>query len=309
MNDEIQGQPAKMRRLLKSGKIVVMPGVFDGFSVHLVEKMGFQAALISGAGLSESRLGKPDVGIMGLEENLQGTRAIANSASIPMIADGDTGYGNPINVYYTVKAFEKTGVAGVMIEDQVWPKRCGHMKGKQIISEKEMVKKVEAAVDAKENPDFIIKARTDAAAILGIEEAIYRANLYKDAGADLLIADAILSKDDIAQFAKEVKGKICINMGFGIRSRSTTPLMSPKELEKLGVAVVEYPRMLTSAAVRGMLNAIEVFKKSLEEGKIIERPDLTVSFEELNQIIGLDDIRVMEDKYSVKEGIQARSKG
>lgn len=301
MPTEELSQPAKLRKLLSSNKIVVMPGVFDGFSVHLVEKMGFQAALISGAGLSESRLGKPDVGLMGLEENLQGTRALVSSTKMALLADGDTGYGNPINVYHTVKAFERAGVAGVMIEDQVWPKRCGHMKGKQVIPAKEMVKKVEAALDAKEDKDFFIKARTDAAAILGIEEAIYRANLYCDAGADLIFADAILSREDITRFAKEVDGKICVNMGFGIRRRTTTPLVSHKDLERLGIAIVEYPRMLTSAGLRGMMNAIEVFKQSLAEEKIIERPDLMMSFEELNDLIGLNTIREMEEKYTVKE--------
>lgn len=280
---------------------MVAPGVFDGFSVHLVEKMGFNAALISGAGMSESRLGKPDIGLMGLEENLQGTRALVSSTKMALLADGDTGYGNPINVYYTVKAFEKTGVAGVMIEDQVWPKRCGHMKGKQVIPAREMVKKVEAAIDAKENKNFFIKARTDAAAILGIEEAIYRANLYTDAGADLIFADAILSKEDITRFAKEVKGKICVNMGFGIRRRSTTPLVSHKDLERIGVAIVEYPRLLTSAGLRGMMNALDVFKQSLVEEKVIERPDLMVSFEELNDLIGLNAIRDMEEKYTAVE--------
>ena len=301
MFERVNGQAALLRKLLAQNKIVVAPGVFDGFSVHLVEKMGFQAAIITGAGLSESRIGKPDVGLMGLEENLQGTRALANSTSMALMADGDTGYGNAVNVYYTVKAFERTGIAGVMIEDQVWPKRCGHMKGKQVIPAKEMVKKVEAAVEAKENKDFFIKARTDAASILGIDEAIYRANLYKDAGADLIFADAILSRDDIAKFAEEVDGKICINMGFGIRKRSTTPLISAKELEKLGVSMVEYPRMLTSAAIRGMMNAMEVFKRSIAGGMVIERPDLMVSFEELNKLMGLDEIREMEDRYTVKE--------
>jgi 2-methylisocitrate lyase-like PEP mutase family enzyme len=295
------GQPEILRKLLSLGKIVVAPGVFDGFSVHLVEKMGFNAALISGAGMSESRLGKPDIGLMGLEENLQGTRALVSSTKMALLADGDTGYGNPINVYYTVKAFEKTGVAGVMIEDQVWPKRCGHMKGKQVIPAREMVKKVEAAIDAKENKNFFIKARTDAAAILGIEEAIYRANLYTDAGADLIFADAILSKEDITRFAKEVKGKICVNMGFGIRRRSTTPLVSHKDLERIGVAIVEYPRLLTSAGLRGMMNALDVFKQSLVEEKVIERPDLMVSFEELNDLIGLNAIRDMEEKYTAVE--------
>lgn len=290
----------KLKERIESKKIVIMPGVFDGFSAHLVEKMGFDAAFITGAGLSESRLGRPDVGIMGLEENLQGTRAIASCVNLALIADADTGYGNAVNVYHVVKAFEKSGVAGVMIEDQVWPKRCGHMAGKDVIPAEEMIGKVRAAVDAKEDPNFVIKARTDAYAKYGIEEVIERANAYRSAGADLLFADAILRIDDIKRFAKEVKGPVAINMGFGIRSRPTTPLISAKELEAMGVSVVEYPRMLTSAAVRGMMNAISVFQQSIKEGRVIERPDLMVTFEELNELIGLGDARELEAKYAVK---------
>lgn len=288
---------SRLKELLNKNKIIVAPGVFDGFSAHLVEKMGFEVALISGAGVSESRIGRPDVGIMGLEENLQGTRAIASATNLSLIADGDTGYGNAINVYYAVKAFEKTGIAGLMLEDQTWPKRCGHMKGKDVIPESEMVKKIEAAVDARENVDFHIKARTDAAGVYGIEEAIRRANMYHDAGADLLFADALLSREDIKEFVSGVKGKVCINMGFGIRKRSTTPLMSPAELEKIGVAMVEYPRLLTSAAVRGMMTAIGVLKETMATGEVIERPDIMVSFEEINELVGLDEIHAMERKY------------
>ena len=292
---------SRLKHLLDKGDIIVAPGIYDGFSAHLVEKMGFEVALISGAGLSESRLGRPDVGIMGLEENLQGTKALAACTNLSLIADGDTGYGNAVNVFYAVKAFERTGISALMLEDQTWPKRCGHMKGKEVISEREMVKKIEAAVDARENPDFLIKARTDAAGVLGIDEAIRRANIYHDAGADLLFADALLSKDDIGRFVSEVNGKVCINMGFGIRRRETTPLISPKELESMGVAIVEYPRLFTSAALRGMINAMEVLKDTISKGQVIERPDIMVSFEELNDLIGLKIIQTMEAKYTVNE--------
>ena len=283
-----------------------MPGVFDGFSMRVVEDEGFQAGFITGSGVSESRLGRPDVGIMGLEENLVGSRMLAEITSLPLIADGDTGYGNAINVYDAVQRFEAAGVSGVMFEDQQWPKRCGHMAGKELISAEEMVTKIRAAADARRDPNFIIKARTDAAGPIGIDEAIRRANMYAQAGADLLFADAVLSQDDIEKFAKNVHGPVSVNMGFGIRTRSTTPLLSPKQLQELGVAAVILPRMLTSAAIRGMRNAIAAYKESMATGKPVDRPELVVSFEELNSLLGFDEIREMEQRYLTQDQLNAK---
>ncbi len=301
MNGSANGKPqskgARLKALLHSPKILVVPGVFDGFSCKVVQAAGFEHAAISGAGTSESRLGKPDVGLMGLEENLAGARMMAETVDIPLLADADTGYGNAINTYYTVQAFERAGVAGVMLEDQVWPKRCGHISGKEVISADEMVQKIRAAVDAKVDPDFVIKARTDAAGPLGIDEAIRRANLYADAGADLLFADALLTVEDIEKFAKSVSKPVSINMGFGIRKRPTTPLVSAKQLEAMGVAAVSLPRMLTAAAVRGMLNAISAWNESFESGDVIDRPDLLVNFGELSDLMGLPTIKEMEQRY------------
>ena len=220
---------------------MVCPGVYDGFSLRLVEQMGFKTAAISGAGLSESNLGWADVGIMGYEENLHASAALAAISSMPLSADGDTGYGNAMNVYFTVQGFERAGLACLMIEDQVWPKRCGHMAGKQVISAEEGVEKIRAAAEARRDPDFVIKARTDATAIHGVGEAIRRLNLYAEAGADLLFADALLSAEDIATVARNVIKPLSVNMGFGIRQRPTTPLLSARQLEDMGVKAVSYP--------------------------------------------------------------------
>ena len=274
-----------------------MPGVFDGFSNRIVAQGGFKAAFVTGAGLSESRLGLPDVGIMGLEENLAGVRALVATTPLPLLADADTGYGNAVNVHFTVQAFEAAGAAGIMLEDQVWPKRCGHMAGKEVISADEMVGKIRAAVDARRDPDFVIKARTDAAGPLGIDEAIRRANLYADAGADLLFADALLSKDDIAKFARGVRKPVSVNMGFAIRARATTPLLSPKELQELGVAAVIWPRLLTAGAIVGMKNALAAAQETIATGKADDRPDLLADFEELNALLGLDEIAALEARY------------
>jgi len=291
-------RPARLKALLQAPEILVMPGIFDGFSVRLSEQHGFKAALVSGGGLSESLLGQPDVGLMGLETNLAAVRRLAGCSTMPLLADADTGYGNAINVYHAARAFEQAGAAGMMIEDQTWPKRCGHMAGKSVIPAAEMADKVRAVADARIDPDFVIKARTDAFATHGIDEVIRRLNLYAEAGADLLFADALLSESDIATVARNVYKPLCVNMGFGIRTRSTTPLISARRLQEIGVAAVIYPRLLTACAIRGMMNGIAALEESLASGAVVERPELAVSFEELNDMMGFQTIRTMEGRYS-----------
>jgi 2-methylisocitrate lyase-like PEP mutase family enzyme len=186
-----------------------------------------------------------------------------------------------------------------MIEDQVWPKRCGHMAGKAVIPAEEMVQKIRAAVAARREPDFVIKARTDAAGPHGIEEAIRRLNLYAEAGADCLFADALLSAKDIERVARNVPKPLSVNMGLGIRSRPTTPLLSPRQLEEMGVAQVSYPRLLSTAALKGMMNAIQVFKDEVvENGTVVDRPDLVVSFGEINELMGLGDLEALEQQFT-----------
>jgi len=289
--------PATLKELIEDRDILVLPGVFDGLSARLVQSLGYPAAFITGAGLSESRLGLPDVGIMGLAESLEGAAMIARRTSLLLLADADTGYGNAVNVYDTVRRFEQAGLAGIMIEDQSWPKRCGHMSGKAVIPAGEMVEKLKAAVEARRNPAFVIKARTDAAATDGIDEAIRRGNLYADAGADLVFADALLSEDDIRSFARRVHAPVSVNMGLGLRARATTPLIPARELEKMGVAVVIYPRLLTTAAVRGMQLAMSAMATALASDTVTEAPDLQVSFEELNELLGLPDLRALEARH------------
>jgi 2-methylisocitrate lyase-like PEP mutase family enzyme len=296
-NRTVESPGHRLRAILAEPGIMICPGVFDGFSARLVEAMGFKTAAISGAGLSETNLGWADVGIMGYEENVHSSGLIAACTSLPLSADGDTGYGNAINVYFTVQGFERAGIACLMIEDQVWPKRCGHMAGKQVISAEEGVEKIQAAAEARRDPDFMIKARTDATAIHGVGEAIRRLNLYAEAGADLLFADALLSAEDIATVARNVSKPLSVNMGFGIRQRPTTPLLSARQLEDMGVKAVSYPRMLTSAAIQGMKNALGVLGQSIAEGRAIDRPDLLVSFDELNDLMGIREIRALERSF------------
>lgn len=295
----MQSKGKELKALINAPEIVITPGIYDGFSARLIERAGFRTATISGAGTSESRLGWADRGIMGLEENLANARRIADCTDLLLQADADTGYGNALNVYFVVKAFEKAGMAAVMIEDQVWPKRCGHMAGKSVIPAEEMVQKIKAAADARTDSGFVIKARTDAAGPLGLDEAIRRLNLYAEAGADCLFADALTSKEDIAKVAKSVSKPLSVNMGLGIRARKTTPLIPPSELQKLGVAQISYPRLLSAAALRGMMNALDVFKSDVVgANKSVDRPDLSVSFEEINDLMGMDVLDELEKRYT-----------
>lgn len=304
----MESKGRRLKKLLEAPEILVSPGVYDGYSARLVQQRGFKSGAISGAGLSECHLGWSDKGIMGFEDNLRFCRAIADCAEDLLLhADADTGYGNAVNVYFVVRSFEQAGVAAVMIEDQVWPKRCGHMVGKDVISADEMVQKVRAACDARRDPDFVIKARTDAAGVLGLDAAIDRLNMYAEAGADLLFADALLSAEDIEKVARSVPKPLTVNMGLGIRSRRTTPLIPPRELQEMGVAAVSYPRLLSTSAVRGMMNAMDVFQEMLTTGEQVDRPDLLVSFEEVNALVGYDALAEMEATYTAAADRKAAS--
>lgn len=287
----------RLKELMAGPDIVIVPGAYDGYSARLVEAAGFQVASASGAGISESHLGWADKGVMSFKDNLEACRAIGAFSNLLLIADADTGYGNAVTVHFVARAFEDAGMAAVMFEDQVWPKRCGHMAGKQVIPAEEMVQKVRAAADARRDPDFCIRARTDAAGPLGIDAAIDRLNLYAEAGADLLFADALLSAEDIEKVARNVPKPLTVNMGLGIRSRSTTPLIHPKKLQEMGVAAVSYPRLLSTSALRGMMNAMDAFKDMLAGDEPVDRPDLMIGFDEVNALTGFDELTEMDVRY------------
>ncbi len=287
----------RFRDLLASGEILVSPGVYDGYSAKLVEQAGFKTACTTGAGIANARLGVPDVGVMGLGENLEACRVLARSIDIPLMADADTGYGNPVTVYHTARLFEETGVVGINIEDQVSPKRCGHMTGKEVIDMREMARKIEAACSARHDDDFVILARTDAIAVEGIDGAIRRARLYASAGADLVFADAIRSEEEIERLIDAVPVPVSVNMGFGIRARPTTPLIPIRRLAELGVRRVTLPRMLPAAAILGMRKALEVLGASKDSGEIVDRPDLLTSIEDIWSLMGEAGIGELEARF------------
>ena len=234
----------RLRQLIGAPEILVMPGVFDGYSTRIVQEAGFGAGFISGGGISEASLGWADVGIMSYEDNLRVVRALVGCSEIPLLADADTGYGNAINVHFTVRGFERAGVAGIMFEDQTWPKRCGHLRGKDVIPAEEGAEKIRAAAQARLDPDLVIMARTDALATHGRDEVVRRLEMYGEAGADLLFADALLSVEDITYVVERTTKPLLVNMGFGIQRRATTPLLSAKQLQDLGVAAVIFPATL-----------------------------------------------------------------
>ena len=284
-----------LRELLAGARPLVSPGVYDGYSALLVQAMGFKTAATTGAGLSNSVLGQPDIGIFSLRDNVDACRHIARSVSIPLMADADTGYGNAVTAYHVVQYFEEAGIVGVNIEDQVMPKRCGHIQGKDVVEPLEMTRKIEGAVKAKRDPDFIINARTDAIAVEGIEGAVRRIKEYKAAGADMIYADAVRGEDDIKRVVEAADGlPVNVNMGFGIRARPTTPLIPLSRLKALGVARVSVPRMLPAAALSGMRKALEAMQQCIATGELVDRPDLAASMEDITQLMGYARVSALE---------------
>jgi 2-methylisocitrate lyase-like PEP mutase family enzyme len=301
---------ARMRRLLRDARPLVSPGVYDGYSVRLAEAMGFRTAATSGAGLANALLAQPDIGILSLLENAAACRNLARAVSIPLMADADTGYGNAVTVYHAVQYFEESGVVGINLEDQAWPKRCGHMRGKDVIDRREMCKKIEAAVKAKKDPDFIINARTDAIAVEGIDGAVRRLKEYAAAGADMVYPDAVRDEDDIRRVVDALPDvPVNINMGFGIRSRPTTPLIPLRRLKELGVARVSCPRMLTAAAIMGMRKALEQMQQCIETGESADRPDLLASMEDITALAGYDQVDALEQQFALPEDLERRYGG
>ena len=296
----------QFRQILARGDLVIAPGVYDGYSARLVEAAGFEVAATSGAAVSNSILGIDDIGVMGLSENVAHCQRLAAAINIPLTADADTGYGNPMNVHYTVQQFEQAGVAGINIEDQVHPKRCGHMPGKEVVPLEEMVKKIEAACLARRDDAFMIIARTDALAIEGIEGAVKRVRAYVAAGADMIFPDAARSEDDIRRIVDAAGIPVTINMGFGIRSRPTTPLLPLPDLARMGVRRVSLPRMLPAAAILGMSRALDCMKEVIRTGKPVDRPDLAVGIEDIMQLMGYEEMRALERKLLTTETLEAK---
>ncbi len=272
-------KPAILRKLLKKGTVVT-PGCFNTASAMLIEKCGFRAAYISGAGLSNSA-GLPDTGLLSMSEVAKQAGNIAKAVNIPVIADIDTGFGGPAEVRKTVKVFEKSGVAGIQIEDQRFPKRCGHLAGKEVITAEEMAEKIEAACGARRNKDFLVIARTDARGVTNIDDALERAMMYIDAGADVIFPEALGSKDEFKRFAREVDAPLMANMTeFG-----KTPYITAKEFGDMGYSLIIFPMTVFRVAMKAMENALlELKKKGTQKGLLKNMQ----TREELYKLIGYE---------------------
>ncbi|MFH1123313.1 MAG: oxaloacetate decarboxylase [Pseudomonadota bacterium] len=278
------------KKLILDPEILILPGAYDAVSAKIIEQAGFKAVTLGGYPTSASLLGKPDVSLLTLTEIVTHTRNIAEAVDIPVFTDGDTGHGNVPNVIRTVREFEKAGAAGLFIEDQLFPKRCGHMEGKQVIPTEEMIPKIKAAVDARTDPDFVIMARTDALAIYGIEEAIERSNRYREAGADLIFVEAPTSKEEMLRINREVKAPtLTIQLEGG-----KTPLLTAKELEAIGFNVVVFP---ISALYAASWAVRRVMEELISKGTTKDLVGQMIPFSEFNQLIGLNEIREKEASY------------
>jgi 2-methylisocitrate lyase-like PEP mutase family enzyme len=295
LEEVMSGAASTLRSLLRSPDLLISPGVYDGYSARLVQAAGFSTASTSGAAIANSLLGVEDLGFMGLAENVAHCRNLTRAVSIPLTCDADNGYGNPMNVFHTVRMFEEAGAAGVNIEDQVSPKRCGHMPGKEVISPEEMVKKIEAACIARRSDDFVIIVRTDSLAVEGLEAMLKRIRTYVAAGADVIFPDAIGNEDHAASVVEAAGGiPVSVNMGFGIRSRPTTPLIPFSRLRSIGVRRVSLPRMLPAAAIKGMKNALAALGEALSDNAVHDRPDLLVGIDEIWSLMGFPEMQKLE---------------
>jgi 2,3-dimethylmalate lyase len=286
------GGAARLRALLASGQTIVAPGAFDPLAARLVEEAGFPAVYMTGFGTSAALLGRPDVGLLTMTEMAGNAGRIADCVDIPVIADADTGYGNALNVIRTVSAYEAAGVAGIHIEDQVAPKKCGHMDGKLVIPAEEMAAKVRAAVEARSQPEFVIIARTDARAVEGLDRALARARMYADAGADVLFIEALLSEAEVERAALVFPD---VPLLFNWAEGGRTPPVSLARLTELGYRIVIFPigtLLAATAAMRAVL--AEIARAGTPAAALAGLP----SFAEFTDFIGLPQVREAEQRYA-----------
>jgi methylisocitrate lyase len=271
----------RLKTLIEAPELLVMPGAYDALSAMMIEDAGFDAVQISGFGLAASHLGLPDIGILSFREMLDRTRVIASVVDIPVMADGDTGFGDAATTWHVVREFEAAGAAGINLEDQVSPKRCGHFTGKAVIPMAEMVGKLRAAVDARHDSDFVINARTDALQPHGVDEAIRRGNAYAAVGATLIFVDGIETRDEVKRVIAEIDAPVSINMVEGGR----TPMFTFAELQELGAARVSCPVTTILSAMKGVQQALASLKKT---GAPNAEPDLLAGFGEIKKRLGAD---------------------
>ena len=286
------GRGTSLPELFAAGETVLAPGCYDPLGARLIEEAGFPAAYMTGFGSSASHLGRPDVGLMSLPEMVDNARRIAQAIEIPVIADADTGYGNSINVIRAVREYEAAGVAAIHIEDQVMPKKCGHMEGKLVVPAREMAAKVSAAVAARRSPEFLIIARTDARAVEGLESALDRGRAYVEAGADVLFVEAPETEAEIEAVARAFPD---VPLLFNYAEGGKTPPVSYSRLRSLGFSLVIFPLTLLLAATQAMRAALARVKA---DGTPIELLPEMLGFGEFLDFIGLPEVRELEQRFA-----------
>jgi carboxyvinyl-carboxyphosphonate phosphorylmutase len=294
------GGAARLRTLLDSGELIVAPGAFDALSARLVEEVGFPAVYMTGFGTSAALIGRPDVGLLTMTEMAGNAGRMAACVDVPVIADADTGYGSPLNVIRTVGAFEAAGVAGIHIEDQVAPKKCGHLEGKLVIPAEEMAAKVRAAAEARTRSEFVIIARTDARAVEGLERAIERGRLYRAAGADVLFIEAVVSEAEAEEAVRAFPG---VPLLFNWAEGGKTPPVSLPRLAELGYRIVIFPisaLLAATAAIRAIL--LEIARAGTPAAALGELP----TFGEFTDFIGLPQVLQAEQRYAAADPAPGR---
>jgi methylisocitrate lyase len=297
-----------LRNAIMQRRAVTVPGCHDALSAKVIERCGFEAIQVSGYGLAASILGKPDVGLVQMKDILDMTWNIVQAVTIPVMADIDTGGGNAINAAFITERLIEMGTAGMNIEDQIFPKRCGHMAGKEVIPAEEMAGKIKACAYIRDrlDKDFIINARTDAYSVLGLNEAIKRCNMYLEAGADLAFIDGIKTKKDIERAVSEVKGPLSVNLMDAI-SGMKTELVPIPELAKMGVGRVSIPVASVMVTHKALMNFFTALKQS-PTGILPGETRWVASFEEYTDFVGLKDYKVLEEKYLPKEKVGIKYK-
>lgn len=279
-----------LKSMLKSKKPLVIPGVYDALGAKIAQKVGFDVMFQTGYGTSATLFGMPDYGFIGSTETVDNARRICRATSVPVIVDSDTGYGNALSVWKLVKELESAGAKGIFLEDQKWPKRCGHMQGKDVVSQEEYTEKLSAAIDARESKDFIIVARTDARATKGLDEAIERGKQNKKTGADAIFVEAPRSLDEMKKIGKEINAPLVANMIEG----GATPLSSTETLSKIGFNVILYPLSILYANTFATMNILQELKKTGNTSKYKQK---VVNFDQFNDLVELPKFRKMEKKY------------
>ena len=281
----------KLRTLVEARKGLIVPGAFNALSAKVVADLGFQAIYVTGAGVTNMWFGMPDQGFMGLHEIADHTARIRDAVEVPLIVDADTGFGNALNVRHTVRVLERAGADCIQLEDQVAPKRCGHFSGKEVISTEEAVSKIKAAVDARHDSDFLIMARTDAAATHGFDAAVERAQMFAEAGADILFVEAVTQAEEVRALPRRLAKPQLMNMVIGGR----TPIFNADQLADMGYGIVLYANAALQGAVAGMQKALTVLR---DDKEVQESSGLVTTFAERQRLVGKQDWDALEKRYT-----------